>query len=126
MVNLLFTLFSCLLCRKLPLLFNGDIFFFTLLKYVIAVLYFFFPVFFSMFLLPSICSLSFCCTSMAVHLRFLLLRASPKRNSILKFPKLYIWSLKVFYTKSKTLNSTSKLFVFYNMVLIFVITNLNS
>ena len=51
------------------------------------------------------------------------LRTSPKKNYILKFHKLYVWNLKV---KKKASNSNSKLFVFYNMVFIFVIINLNS
>ena len=45
------------------------------------------------------------------------------KNSILKFSKV---SLKMFFSKIKTSNSTLKPFVFYNMIFIFSITNLNS
>ena len=53
------------------------------------------------------------------NFKFKVLRASPKNLSILKFAKLYILSFKGFFSKSKTSNLTSILFVFYSMVLIF-------
>ena len=56
---------------------------------------------------------------------FFLLRPSSERLSILKFAKLCTWTLKVFFSKSKILNLTSKLFLFYTMIRIFVIINLN-
>ena len=59
-------------------------------------------------------------------MRKYLLRTSPKRYSIMKFQKLYIWNFKMFFSKRKTPNLTSKLFVLYIMVLILVIINLNS